>query len=398
MMLGSSGFAEEQLGTFLQNLEGKAIGWQAVHLHFSKLSPSHRRESTVRIALNGLQGLVRRHQGKIFLLFNFDVVMFVKGALVDEVTEVVEEVRGLFQDDPLSRNERAFSTWYDLSVGYRALQRVARNLAIEKARGRAERPLGDDRFAEIEPLDPGRLFQIQQAISSLDISSYVRRQPVCAVVPEEAPHKVFEEIYVHIADLQKPLLPNVNLAGNRWLFQHLTQSLDLRVLAMLTYRPGDYLQAPVSLNLNVDTLLSQSFLEFDRSLKEGSQKQIVIEVQPVDLFADFKAFQFGREFLRSKGYRLCLDGLQPDTLALCDRRKVGVDLLKVHWDKALAGGDGRAARGEFAQAVGAADPKRVILTRCDEDEAVATGNELGIGLFQGHYIDEMLVPGSFSRN
>jgi hypothetical protein len=394
---GASGFAEEQLGTFLRNLEGDALGWQAVHLHFSKLSPSHRRESTVRIALNGLRDLVRRTQGKIFLLFNFDVVMFVKGAPVGEVTEVVEEVRGLFQDDPLSRDEKAFSTWYDLSIGFRALQRVARDLAVAKSRLRSEREVGDRRFVEIEPLDPGQLFQVQQAISSLDVSSYVRRQPVCAVVPEEAPHKVFEEIYVHIADLQKPLLPNVNLAGNRWLFQHLTQSLDLRVLAMLTHRPGDYLKGAVSLNLNVDTLLSQSFLEFDQSLKEGAQKQIVIELQPVDLFADFKAFQFGREFLRGKGYRLCLDGLKPDTLALCDRRKVGVDLLKLHWDAALAG-SGAAARRELATAVGAADPKRVILSRCDDDEAVATGHELGIGLFQGHTIDEMLVPGSFSRN
>jgi EAL domain-containing protein (putative c-di-GMP-specific phosphodiesterase class I) len=398
MMLGASGFAEEQLGTFLQNLEGNTLGWQAVHLHFSKLSPSHRRESTVRIALNGPRSLVRRTQGKIFLLFNFDVVMLVKGVLVGEVIEVVEEVRGLFQDEPLSRDETAFSTWYDLSVGFDALQRVVRNLAIEKSRLRGERQLSDGQFVEIEPLDPARLFQIQQVITSLDISSYVRRQPVCAVVPDEPPRKVFEEIYVHIADLQKPLLPNVNLAGNRWLFQHLTQSLDLRVLAMLTHRPGDYLRAPVSLNLNVDTLLSQSFLEFDRSLKEGSQKQIVIEVQPVDMFADFKAFQFGREFLRSKGYRLCLDGLKPDTLVLCDRRKVGVDLLKLHWDAALAGRAGAPARRELAKAVRAADPKRVILTRCDEEAAVATGHELGIGLFQGHYIDEMLVPGSFSRN
>ena len=69
----------------------------------------------------------------------------------------------------------------------------------------------------------------------------MRSQPICAVLPDQPPHPIFEEIYVRIADLQKPLMPNVNLAGNRWLFQHLTQSLDLRVLSILSRRPEAFI-------------------------------------------------------------------------------------------------------------------------------------------------------------
>jgi hypothetical protein len=399
MMPGLSGYAEEQLGTFLQNLEKSPLGWQAVHLHFSKLRPQHQRQSTLRIALNAMQDLIANFHGKIFVLFNNDVVVLVRGIPVADVKRAVEQARGLFQNDPAAGRPGAFSTWYDLSLNFNALRRVTRDLLIEKSRLReAEDKPEEDTFVRIEPLDPGRLDQAQAAISSLDISSYMRRQPICAMTSDDDPHQVFEEIYVRIADLQKPLMPNVNLAGNRWLFQHLTQSLDLRVLATLTYRPGGYLNGPVSLNMNIDTVLSESFLAFDNSLRAGTQKKIIIEIQPVDLFADYKSFQIGREFLRSRGYRMCIDGLTPDTLALCDRRRIGADLVKVHWADTLSDPEEEAARETFATAVADSDPKRVILSRCDTPQAVNIGSGLGIGLFQGRYVDEMLRPGTYGRN
>jgi len=401
MMLGSSGFAEEQLATYLLNLESNPLGWQAVHLHFSRLNPHHRRDSTIRIALNGLHDLVRQHTGKIFLLFNYDVVAFVKGALVSEVNEAVEVVRALFQDDPLSRRPESFSTWYDLSVGIRKLQREARELAIEKARQRDGKRSSETGFVDIQPLDPARLYKLQLAVGSLDLSTYVRRQPVCAMAGDSHPRPVFEELYVRIADLQKPLLPSVNLSGNRWLFQHLTQSLDLRILSLLTRDPDSWLTGPVSLNMNVDTILSQAFLGFDQGLKSGAQRQVVIEVQPIDVFADYKAFQFAREFLRSKGYRLCMDGVTLETLPLLRREQLGVDLLKLHWDPAIAR-NGEAsdndAHAAALAALKASDPRRLIVSRCDDEAAVEFGQSLGIALFQGRYVDEILKPGSYNRN
>lgn len=398
MMPGLAGFAEEQLATFLQNLASNPLGWQAAHVHFSRLNAQHRRPNTIRIAISSLQDLARRFRGKLFLLYNFDVVVLLKGAPVGDVGAAVAAARNLFLDDPVAADRHTFSTWYDLSVGLEGLGQTVRELIAEKVRIRDEAEAANGEPVHVEPLDPGRLDQAEQAISSIDISAYLRRQPVCAVTGDAAPRPVFEELYVRIADLQRPLMPNVNLAGNRWLFQHLTQALDLRVLATLTHHPGSYLKGPVSLNMNIDTVLSESFAEFDASLKEGGQRHIVIEIQPIDLFADYKAFQVGREYLRAKGYRLCIDGLTPETMVLCDRRRIGVDLVKVHWSDDLAGPGGEAIRRDLAEAVTAADPQRVILSRCDDEAAVTTGNALGIGLFQGRHIDELLKPGTLSRN
>ncbi|MFP6759140.1 MAG: hypothetical protein VCC99_13125 [Alphaproteobacteria bacterium] len=392
-----TGFAEEQLVSFLQSLEANPLGWQAVHFHFSKLSPSHRRESTVRIALAGLQDLVRLHDGRTSVLFNYDIVLLVRGPLVTVVNDAIDSTRALFRDDPLSKRPEAFSTWYDLSIGNNRLQTSIRKLVVEKARAQnAQTTKGGD-FVEIEPLDPDRLFKLQQALTGLDLSAYVRRQPVCAVLHDRPPQPVFDEIYVHIADLQKPLMPNVNLAGNRWLFQHLTQSLDLRVLALLTRNPGKMMPGPISLNMNIDTVLSQSFVKFDETLRDGQQRQIVIEIQPVDVFVDIKAFQFGRDFLRSKGYRLCLDGLRPESLVLLDRELLGVDLIKLFWANTVPAAANGGVRG-FTEAVMQAGPERLIIAHCDDASAIDFGRTHGLKLFQGRYLDQLLNPGVAIRN
>jgi hypothetical protein len=393
-----SGYTEEQLATFLQSLEANPLGWQAVHFHFSKLSPSHRRESTVRIALAGLQDLVNSSDGRSFVLFNYDVVVLIKGPLVAVVNDAIDSTRLLFQDDPLSRRPEAFSTWYDLSIGNARLQSVVRKLVLAKSQAQSAHQGKDREFADIEPLDPDKLFKLQKVLSSIDLSSYVRRQAVCAVLQDRPPQPVLEEIYISISDLQRPLMPNVNLAGNRWLFQHLTQTLDLGVLALLARRPEQMMPGPISINMNIDTLLSQSFLKFDGVLREGQQTQIIIELQPVDVFADIKAFQFGRDFVRGKGYRLCLDGLSPESLVLCDRGRLGVDFLKLHWSDSMPDASGKNGVPGFVEAVRRAGPERLIIARCDNGEAIDYGRSLGLKLFQGRHLDQILNPGQIPRN
>lgn len=390
--------AEEQLIGFIQSLESAKLGWQAVHLRLSRLSPSNQREYSVRIALNGLNDLIRRHDGRIFLFNNSDVMVLIKGAMVSEVNEAVFQVKFLFQEDPLARDDKEFSAWYDLSINYRELLQAAQGLLRDKIRRKADEEQSAQQFGEVEPLDPNRLFKLQMALTSIDLSAYMRRQPVCVMTAGHKPEPVFEEIYVRIADLQKPLMPNVNFLGNRWLFQHLTQTLDLRVLALMARRPAEFIKGATSINLNVDTLLSQSFLDFDESLKADAQQAVVIEIQAFDVFADLRAFEFGRQFARNKGYRLCLDGLSPKSFTLFDREQLGFDLLKLYWDESLGDSADTAHKDRLMAAVETAGTDRVILSRCDDEHAIQFGYTLGVNMFQGRYVDQVLDPGARPRN
>mgnify|MGYP002875629183 CR=1 FL=1 len=383
--------SERLLVAYLRGLEESPIGWQAAHVRLSRLSSSNRREYNTRIVVNNLIHLARKYQGRVFVAHNQDVILVCKGAPVAEVEKAIYNLKYLFQDDPVARDPE-FANWFDLSVKLSDLLEIAYQLLKQKVRHdeeQAARAMGAQ--GDAEPLDPSRLYKLLTVLSSVDIGSYMRRQPICALARGEPPQPVFEECFVRIADLQRPLMPNVNLVGNRWLFQHLTQSLDFRVLALLSRHTEEYIRGPISLNLNIDTVLSNQFMQFDDAVRRDYAGAIVVEVQAFDVFADIKAFVRARDYLHGHGYRLCLDGLSPFSFDLFDRAALGVDLLKINWDEGLTAGLLPERESRMAEAIRTEGP-RLILARCDDDRAIEFGRSVGIAMFQGHEVDRLVNP------
>jgi hypothetical protein len=147
-----------------------------------------------------------------------------------------------------------------------------------------------------------------------------------------------------------------------------------------------------SINLNVATILSEDFLRFDDSLAPGSHGTVVVELRSEDIFADLSAFFFARDFVRQRGYRLCVDGLDWRILPFVDPSRLGVDLMKLSWaedlPQALRDAEGAAAQ-EVIRRIG---PGKIILARCDDDRAISFGQSMGLTLFQGRYLDSMMRP------
>ena len=226
---------------------------------------------------------------------------------------------------------------------------------------------------------------------SADLSSFVRRQPVCFAPPGIPPQPLFHELYISIGDLTKAVLPRYNLTANRWLFQHLTQVLDQRMRALLTSKKEIRQVKDFSLNLNIASVLSPEFLQFDRDMGAEVRGTIAIEVQPVDIFADFGAFLFARDFLKDRGYKLCIDGLKHLTLPLMNRDWLGVDLLKFHWGFDLIDDLGGARAQQLKEVVDRIGRDRLILSRCDSPDAAKAGAALGITMYQGRMIDKQVA-------
>jgi len=113
------------------------------------------------------------------------------------------------------------------------------------------------------------------------------------------------------------------------LFQHLTETLDLRVLKLLTQADDQDLHSSFSVNLNVSTLLLGEFTKFDTSLRTGGRGTIVLELQLVDIYSDVANYMFARDFVRERGYRICVDGVTLQSLPLIDRQALGADLIKL---------------------------------------------------------------------
>jgi EAL domain-containing protein (putative c-di-GMP-specific phosphodiesterase class I) len=388
---------------YVTRLQRNPVGRVAVHLHLSKLQPNNRREHHIRIAVNAFDSLLKKYEGQLFQFWSNDLVVFTKDASREDIDKVVEKVRYLFSDDPLAASGeaahvvRGFCTWFNVAQEYPALRTMAEQAARQAEQRRKAQQNQQNRAAGIPDedmpkpaLDPTTLGRMEQVIANMDLSMLVRRQPICAVLPTMAPKIVFNELYVSIPELRRKVMPDVDITGNPWLFQHLTQTLDQRVLSMMpSVEAGIAISS--SVNINVSTLLSPQFLTFDSKLRAVTQKTVVFELQPADIFRDMGAFMFARDFVRDRGYRLCLDGLNHLSYPMIQRSQLGFDLEKIVWANDLAHDGHDPRRERFREAVRAAGGAKVILCRCDGAEAVEFGQSLGITLYQGRYIDRLLT-------
>ncbi|TFG88047.1 MAG: EAL domain-containing protein [Hyphomicrobiales bacterium] len=367
-------------------------------MRLSQLRPYNRRHQHLRIAATTFDRLVSDFEGAVFTMYNDDLVVITNGASIADIDRPILHLRVLFSEDPLIMTDEKgylpFCDWYDLTETYEDLLRLANEMVQDRAAHDAEAAKasiapGSKPPLPTTPLDPASLAVIESAIAQADLSTMICRQPICAVSVDRQPEPIFYEIYTSIESLRRTLMPDVNIHANFWLFQDLTRHLDRRMIAYLAHNDDGMLHRAFSLNLNVATLLSPEFLAFDKVHNNG-RRSIVIEVQLTDIFADLGAYLFARDFLHERGYRFCLDGMTHLALPLVDRERLGFDLVKVFWTPDLVDHLSGRAGDTLKEAARRLGPERLILARCDSEHALEIGDSLGIALYQGWLLEEML--------
>jgi len=399
---------ESLLLDYAQRLEKHKKNRGAVHIRLSILKPFNRREQYIRAAASGFDALIKALQGQLFTLGNSDLLFIYKYESRTQVETVVQKVRFLFSDDPLlaedDEDNREFCTWYDAETEYGKILRLAQDMAEaeeERKAQQVQRRMGardqlKARETRGQPLTPDVLDRVEEALVRADLSNLVRRQFVCGLNREMVPDQIFSEMFISIKDLRETLLPDVNLFSDLWLFQHLTETLDRRMLSMLGKNDGISITGDISFNLNISSLLSPEFQAFDESLTASRRGSMVVELQKVDIFADLGSYLFAREFVQEKGYRVLVDGLTYLTMPMIDREKLGADYVKLIWHPEMVDG-GSDMHGHVRSMIASADPSRVIMCRVDSQEAVDFGHMMGIKLFQGRHVESLIVENNRRR-
>ncbi len=385
---------------YMRRLETRREGRRAVRINISALMPSNRRDHHLRAASNNFEGLVSDLQGQMFTLKTQDMFFVYKSESHARVEDVVQKIKFLFSDDTLfddkENGEAAFVTWLDIEnnfdEAFRDIQEMADerpddNRSVSQSNVRAQLKARQEHG---DPLTPEILGRATKALKRTDLSNLVRRQYICRVSKKMVPKTEFSELYISISDLCETMLPGINLTSNRWLFQYMTESLDRRVLSLMAKSDQITFSGDISFNVNVSTILSPEFMQFDEGISASRRGSLVLEVQNVDVFADLGAFLFAREFVQEKGYRICLDGLTYQTFSMVDRGRLGVDYMKVHWHPELMDG-GEEMVAKLKALVKESGKGTVILTRCDNREAIDYGKSVGIRLFQGRFIEHLIA-------
>jgi EAL domain-containing protein (putative c-di-GMP-specific phosphodiesterase class I) len=420
--------AEVKLIEQLSSIQEDSSHWCAVHFAFAQLKEEHRTDNQMRIAINLVKDLLQEHEATLYLFGDSSQYVLVRYATRAVIDKLVFQLRYLFMDDPLAYDHEgdenpAFYRLFDLSTQLDELQTIAKGRLSQRIKGKVraeskESPAAAKTLHQLaapadqkqangsnsafgngdKPIDAQSLAKIERDLSNADLSKVMRRQPICAAVPDTMVRRVFDEYYINIAHLKKMLHTDVNLTANRWLFSYLTMVLDGRMLALLERNPGRYLDNPISLNLNIITLLSDEFMRFDASIKPAVKFSIVIEIQLADVFADMSAFLAAKSHVQKLGYRVCLDGVSDLSFTQIDRKKLGFDLIKLQWNADIHTDVSTPANQELATAIRNCGANRVILTRCDNRSAIDYGQALGISLFQGRYLDSLVNPRSTIEN
>ena len=364
-----------------------ASNWCAVHIHLSRISAVKRNENIV-FALQMFEAAVRGLDGRRLVMRNGDWIYLYPDNRAAAVNTAVGRLRRLFAGDQLYYNEEKyeadFATWYALATDRSAIRELAQRLA-----GANGAPTEKPAVAEPTPIRiPNRtaeliaMSQTLDAIERANLAAFLRRQPICAYPFGGEIDWLFDEFYFSIVDLEVSLNRSPILTGDPIFLQYVARCLDTKLLPLLRPACLGSDNARLSLNLNVSSVITPEFTEFDMAIPAEVKRTIAIEFQFIDVFSDLGIFLYVRGLLRERGYQVFLDGLTETNLPFVEPRRLGVDLLKVRWSP--------TALAELRSAIQATAPETVVLCRCDSEAAINFGHSAGVHLFQGRYVTELL--------
>lgn len=421
---------EAHIIELLNAVQDKLSGWIAVHFAFDQLMEHYRSDYQIKIAINLMNDMLGDRDGAIHVCEDTTIFVIAKGVPKPLYDKLVFQLRYLFMDDPLAYNDEGdenpdFAERYDLEEQWQDFMNLSKRRLVLRVRKSQQAgrdvpksmqpaaapaapkavsiasaaasttlsPLSRDRF-----FNASNLHAIEHALREADIATAVRRQPVCALAPGATARTVFDEMYINIAHLRQMLKLEADILSNRWLFKYLTQVLDDKMLGYLQLHSDSFAKSPVSINVNIPTLLSDRFTEFDATIKPTAKVSVVMELQIADVFSDMAAFLLAKDTVQKLGYRVCLDGVTDLSFPQIDRQRLGFDLIKLQWNADTDLDTNTEKNKALAEAVKRCGNTRVILTRCDNELAIKYGHAIGISLFQGRYLDSLVNPQSTVQN
>ncbi len=241
-----------------------------------------------------------------------------------------------------------------------------------------------------QPIDVKHMEYVNTQIRGSNIRSIVFNQPVYNI-SHRKPSIEFLEFYTSIQKLEQLFAPDRSIPGNPWLFNLIKRELDAAVMRAISSEIPSYRHKAFSLNLQVDSFMSDGFREFIGSLPVKLAGRIYVEIEKTDLIqhSDF----LGDIFQRAAGMRvpLCIDGVSHHDVALLRLSRMKCDFVKLKWTPEIL----KLADEALEVLLGdlKASSARVILTRCDTPNSLSFARSAGIEFIQGYLADEFFRSG-----
>ena len=128
----------------------------------------------------------------------------------------------------------------------------------------------------------------------------------------------------------------------------------------------------------------------ERGLNLGAVDYITKPIQPAIVLARVRTqleLKQARDWLRDRGYRVLIDGLNPMSLQYYNPGLLNADYYKVAWTNSFMDVESAQEHAETGALVDRIGAERFILGRTDSEAAVRWALTLGVRRFQGFFID-----------
>ncbi|MEO5374253.1 MAG: hypothetical protein H7840_08225 [Alphaproteobacteria bacterium] len=370
------------LTALLGEIGRKATGWRALVVSLSRLPVGEKRTVLSRRLAKEMKDSAFSPQGSL-VLPNSDVLALVR----DPEGRAMIPLLSIASTVLTEADVHAPPLIHQFDLATQTSQFLAQLSGVNE---KATKPTAVDHvplpWKETElGVMPKDIAKVEKMFYRANVENFVRNQFAYRLISDWELDEDHDEVFISIDYLKQ--YANEQISADRWLFQYFTRTLDNRLLKVMGgHNEGQKKEVAYSLNLNISSLLSEDFLEYDALLSPRVRKGQIIEVQGFDLVENASMMRFLSGFLHSRGYRLCADGITREMFMVLDWDRMNVDMVKLRWAPDFTSAENAAFRGKVTGLVAAGSPQ-LVLCWCGDDAAVDWGIAIGIKVFQGWYLD-----------
>jgi hypothetical protein len=236
------------------------------------------------------------------------------------------------------------------------------------------------------PLTAWSVDQIGKLISDIDMKPYLHTQHIYHY--EMGQFKPFStEYFFSFEELKRERFPKLDLIAPEHLFLALCEIIDQKLLSQFIEAPDTLKGRAVNLNLSIATVLNSTFAQFVHSIPHSERQLINFELHRGDLFQDLGRTLGAIDTLKNEGFRVTLDSITPDMIPYLNLAAFNADFIKIN----VAKERGKLlSNPHVLKDLQKLPLDRVVFFRCDNADALSEGMKIGVILYQGWHIDEIV--------
>ncbi len=397
---------------YVRQLKRHTQSRRALHIRLSFLERHMREPFYRREVASALRPLVTGKGAKLFALPNADCIIVTHEATLDDIAPSVADIRKKLRDsetlaqmDPVVGISDRFIEWWDLETDYadfaayteqlaeqllveiqpKSKQRKPQNSTKGKTKATAKHPHHPEEAER--RLDAFILASVMRKLPNADVSTALKEQRVMAVVGSDQPTPVLVHKYIDPFILTSKLTAINVTHHDRWLEGYLSEELALKLLELKPDLKNASSMASC-IRLTCAVIVSDVFDRFDAAFAKAEKNAIVIEFSLVDILAHPRAYAAAYRKIESRGYKISLADVEPESLLWLDYEKLHATFIKLHKpDSVTPDWLSHDLEQDLIARISQIGRARIILAGCETDLDIRLGQQLGITLFQGTYLD-----------